>query len=208
MYNYLKLALPLLLGLLVLSGCQNEPIAEADDTSDNGGNDSNNTGSVNSSELIGDWEMTDYQSTTIATYSIDQGDVSQEFENEIVATHLSSDYVLTFTDDNQYTSNGIMEIEVSNYMNGNLVNQEIVDYEVSQTGTWSLNGNLLSLNSEDGGAEAEITTLDSQNFAYLYTGDLEDLEDLPGYGGSNASDSYPEGSEVNFEIEATFIKAE
>ncbi|MDR9400592.1 MAG: hypothetical protein RI558_04150 [Psychroflexus sp.] len=208
MYNYLKLALPLLLGLLVLSGCQNEPIAEADDTSDNGGNDSNNTGSVNSSELIGDWEMTDYQSTTIATYTIDQGDVSQEFENEIVATHLSSDYVLTFTDDNQYTSNGIMEIEVSNYMNGNLVNQEIVDYEVSQTGTWSLNGNLLSLNSEDGGAEAEITTLDSQNFAYLYIGDLEDLEALPGYGGSNDSDSYPEGSEVNFEIEATFIKAE
>lgn len=208
MYNYLKLALPLLLGLLVLSGCQNEPIAEADDTSDNGGNDSNNTGSVNSSELIGDWEMTDYQSTTIATYSIDQGDISQEFENEIVATHLSSDYVLTFTDDNQYTSNGIMEIEVSNYMNGNLVNQEIVDYEVSQTGTWSLNGNLLSLNSEDGGAEAEITTLDSQNFAYLYIGDLEDLEALPGYGGSNDSDSYPEGSEVNFEIEATFIKAE
>jgi hypothetical protein len=208
MYNYLKLALPLLLGLLVLSGCQNEPIAEADDTSDNGGNDSNNTGSVNSSELIGDWEMTDYQSTTIATYTIDQGDVSQEFENEIVATHLSSDYVLTFTDDNQYTSNGIMEIEVSNYINGNLVNQEIVDYEVSQTGTWSLNGNLLSLNSEDGGAEAEITTLDSQNFAYLYIGDLEDLEALPGYGGSNDSDSYPEGSEVNFEIEATFIKAE
>lgn len=208
MYNYLKLALPLLLGLLVLSGCQNEPIAEADDTSDNGGNDSNNTGSVNSSELIGDWEMTDYQSTTIATYTIDQGDVSQEFENEIVATHLSSDYVLKFTDDNQYTSNGIMEIEVSNYINGNLVNQEIVDYEVSQTGTWSLNGNLLSLNSEDGGAEAEITTLDSQNFAYLYIGDLEDLEALPGYGGSNDSDSYPEGSEVNFEIEATFIKAE
>lgn len=130
----MKKLLPLfcLFTLLTAFTCENEPL---DGGFDLGENNNNN------SELIGTWELVDFDVTLVSSSTF--GD--QSFTSDIAITSTEEDYTLNFTQ-NTFTTSGNYTYDTQVAVNGDTVSTDAYSMEsVNGNGTYSTVNNVMTV---------------------------------------------------------------
>jgi len=131
-------------------------------------NDDEDAPSISEELLVGDWELTDldYSGTSVLTVpGLDEG-VTTTFEG----TGLNLNLDLTFTTDpNEFITQGDYGVRLVTVIEGQEIVNELENADFINDGTWTRNGNTLTVTSTLGGTQdATIISVDENNFTLGY----------------------------------------
>jgi hypothetical protein len=170
MKAYLKISSLILLSVFLFTSCDNESLSEDIQLQDP--TTQPQPGEVLVDELIGQWLIEDYTITT--TNTLTQGGV--EIVSVAETEFASGDQIITFTEDNQYSADGTITIDVSTFINGVFAGQTTETVDNFNSGTWSIDGNQLIMNdSVTGEFPVTIITLNTQSLVFFLEVDNESL---------------------------------
>ncbi|TQD40705.1 hypothetical protein [Haloflavibacter putidus] len=132
----------------------------------------------NSSELAGSWELTDFHyngetTTTMAgqSFTTTYDAQGQDFDNAVV----------TFNEDNTYTSSGSYDIEITMNTMGQETTQTSTLNDVYGSGTWEVDGNTLITqdSSMEQESQATMQMLDANTLKLTVPNYTQAMPDLP-----------------------------
>lgn len=179
MKTFFKVTSIIVFSIFCFTSCENEPLSE-DINLDNSGQPE--TGEILVDEIIGDWQIEDYTVTTTNTLTV-QG---MEIVNVAVSEFASGDQIITFSEDNQYSTQGQITVDITTSVDGTAVSQTSETVDTFGSGSWSIDGDQLILTDEvTGEFSVSLITLNAQTLEFFLTLDNESLgipEDDPLYG--------------------------
>ncbi|MDN3491558.1 hypothetical protein [Winogradskyella bathintestinalis] len=134
--------------MLTAFTCENEPLDD--------GIDSETDTGVNNVDIIGTWDLTDFDVTLTSSTEFN----GQNLTSEIAIQSTEENYVLNLTPNN-FTTNGSYAYDTNIIVNGETFSSEPYMLEnVNGSGTYSINGNEM--------------TIDGEFFEFEYEGSEED----------------------------------
>ncbi|WP_338730797.1 hypothetical protein [Mangrovimonas cancribranchiae] len=177
----------LFLSILALTACENEPLDG--DFSNNAGETGGGGGSVNSTDLIGDWEIVSFEATT--ANEIDM--MGQVFSSGFEVEGVEMDYIVTFTE-STFEANGNYNMELTILMDGQPTQTMSQTYtDVTGSGTYTTDGNTMTTDgtffdfsfegvdmSEFGGSQTAEYSFSNGGQTLTMTQDTQEVETANG----------------------------
>lgn len=214
MLRCFKLSGLFLCTMLVLMACDDEPL-EIPLTS----------GSTNligvdfdESELLGEWNLTDYEFTVTQQGSVTFGDQSIPINQTSFGSYVDGDVIIVFIEGGQYTVSGTATYNIIISQEGTPdQTEQIEDSLIPDSGTWSVNNGILTLVSATGNeTNFAVTSFTTQQMKWFTNVALPNFDSLFGTGSFDFSD-FPGFEDLgnlifdiesSFESEITFTKAQ
>lgn len=109
--------------------------------------------SVNTSNLLGEWQLQDINYTGTSSFNFNGTSMSTSFTGEL----MESNVTVTLKDDNTYTSAGNYKIKITSNTNGMTDVQEVPISNLDGSGNYSVNGNIFSTSEEDVSVDASFS---------------------------------------------------
>ena len=125
--------------------------------------------------IEGTWKITNFHgtSTSVVTYNGNSGTMTSEL------SLVSSNSTITFNDDNTYNADGSLEIRTIGFNNGSQVSDITQTSTPQDSGTWSLDGDQLTINTNTGD-ETIGTIIDQSNNEFTIKSIIHESEDTAG----------------------------
>tara|TARA_R110002049_G_scaffold309014_2_gene515820 strand:+ start:665 stop:1225 length:561 start_codon:yes stop_codon:yes gene_type:complete len=153
MYFTKKLVIACCSIILIFSACEKE-----DKTSPS--SNQSTTPIVSSSTLVGDWEMTSLDYAGASSVSAGGSTITTQFTG--VGKNFT--YTIEFTDNpKRYSATGGYTVTLTSLFNGSSNVQDVPIPDASSSGTWSLNGNTLTITDDVSGDPTTTEILSSSN---------------------------------------------
>ena len=215
MLKTIKLSGILLCFVISFIACDDEPLSEDFELNNNSGL---NGVEIDSSALMGQWNMTAHNFTVLQQGSVTFGEETIPLDQSISGSYINGDIIIVFQEDGQYTVSGMATYNLTITQEGLPdQNEEIEDNLIPDSGTWSQDNGIITLVSDAGEqTNFAVTSLTNQEMKWDTNQSLPgfdeilgpDLFDFSNFPGAEDFPDFDFNVDSSFESEMTFSKSE